>query len=243
LKVAAVPGSDEDGIHGIAADANGWVWGAARDQGVWRVHGDDLSFSQVPGTGGSDFSAKGIAIDRAGLVWAIPLRRDYAMVITPGAGPGAETVDKPIDGFEGPYTYSDMSGEQRRLASNDPGSYRTVFEGCVMGDTEWRDLEFDVETPDATWVIFRARTAETPAELDGAEWFDAAVAPGASTAVPLQTFIAQAGQKPGHYLELMVLLFTDAEGSTSKDGCTVTPGLSPRVLSFGVSHLCTPSVD
>lgn len=239
LKLVPVPGEDGDGVHGIAADADGWVWGAARNQGVWRIHGDDLTFSKVPGTGGDDFSAKGMAVDRDGLVWAIPLRGDYAMVITPGAAPGAETVDKPIDGFDGPYTYSDMSGEQRRLASNEPGTYRSVFEGCSAGDTEWRELDFEVETPNSTWVLFRARSADTIAELEGADWFDVAAAPGARVPVPIQPFITGAGR----YLELMVLLFTNEEGSTSKDGCTVTPDLSPRVLNFAVSHFCAPSVE
>jgi streptogramin lyase len=238
LKLVPVPGEDDDGVHGIAADAKGWVWGAARDEGVWRIHADDLTFSHVPGTGGGDFSAKGMAVDRDGLVWAVPLRKEYAIVITPGQAPGDETVAKPIDGFDGPYTYSDMSGEQRRLAANDPGTYRTVFEGCAHGETDWRSLDYEVETPAATLVIFRARSADTIAELENAEWFDLGSAPGSRAPLPLQAAITPAGQASGRYLELMVLLFTDADDSTSKGGCSVSQGVSPRVLSFGLSKAC-----
>jgi hypothetical protein len=62
------------GIHGIAADASGWVWGAGHDTGVWRIDANTLQLKQVAGTGGPDFNAKGIAVERSGHVWGIPLR-------------------------------------------------------------------------------------------------------------------------------------------------------------------------
>jgi hypothetical protein len=240
-----VAGDETNGVHGIAADANGWVWGAARDMGVWRINAETLEFAQVAGTGGAEFNAKGIAVDRRGRVWGIPYRMDYAMVITPGATINDATVEKPMSGFVGPYTYSDFSGEQRRLAANDPGSYRQVFEGCPVTNnqpTDWQDLEWDVDVPDGTFVVFLARTAATPEDLADAEWFEVAAAPGRESPVSIKPFIDGAGQTPGRYVEIEVRLFTTKVGEESKDRCTSVPAVTPRVKNFGVSFLCAPEL-
>lgn len=239
-----VAGNDTAGIHGIAADASGWIWGAARDLGVWRIDSETLDFVQVAGTGGAEFNAKGIAVDRRGRVWGIPFRESYAMVITPGATIDDAVVEKPMDGFVGPYTYSDMSGEQRRLAANEPGSYRQVFEGCREdgNPTEWKDLEWDIDAPDGTFVIFLARTGDTLAELANADWFEVAGAPARQSPLPITPFIAGAGQSPGRYVEVEVRLFTTKVGEESKDRCMSVPAMTPRVKSFGVSYLCEPEL-
>jgi hypothetical protein len=247
--VREVAGSDDQGVHGIAADANGWVWGGARDLGVWRIHADTLDFVQVAGTGGPDFSAKGMAVDRRGRVWAVPYRLDYAMVITPGATIDDATVEKPIAGFEGPYTYSDMTGEQRRLAANDPGSYRQRFEGCAgPKPTVWRDLSWDVEVPDGTFVLFLARTADTEAELERAPWFQIASTPGHKDPIAIGPFISGAMQTPGRLLEIDVRLYVreQIEIDAPRDRCAAVaePGMvTPRVKSFDVSHACAPGVE
>jgi streptogramin lyase len=240
--VDGVAGIGADGVNGIAADASGWVWGAAGDEGVWRIDGDTLDFQQVAGTGGAEFNAKGIAVDRRGRVWAIPFRMDYAMVITPGDTIDDAMVEKPMDGFVGPYTYSDFSGEQRRLAANDPGSYRQLFEGCAPGDkpTAWGDLEWDVDVPDNTFVVFLARTADSITDLEQAEWFNLIALPGRDAPVEIAPFIRGAGQEPGRYLELEVRLFTTETGSESADGCTSVPAVTPRVRGFGVQYECEP---
>jgi streptogramin lyase len=240
--VDGVAGVQANGVNGIAADASGWVWGAAGDEGVWRIDAETLDFQQVAGTGGAEFNAKGIAVDRRGRVWAIPFRMDYAMVITPGATIDDATVEKPMNGFVGPYTYSDFSGEQRRLAANEPGSYRQLFEGCAAGDkpTAWGDLEWDVDVPDNTFVVFLARTADTIAELEQAEWFNLIALPGRDSPAEIAPFIRGAGQEPGRYLELEVRLFTTETGGESADGCTSVPAVTPRVRSFGVQYECEP---
>lgn len=237
--VPMVAGTDFNGVNGIAADANGFVWGAAGDEGVWRIDSDSLDFQQVTGTGGSDFQAKGIAIDRQGKVWAIPLRQSYAMVITPGPTLAEATVEKPMDGFVGPYTYSDMSGEQRRLAANEPGSYRQMFEGCADDQlTKWSELTWDVDTPMGTTVVFRGRSAASIADLEDAEWFNIAALPGRDGPRDLPTLIAAADQEHGQYFEIDVQLITTELGGTSKDGCSVSPATTPRVKSFSVTHEC-----
>jgi len=244
-----IAGDGIQGIHGIAADAAGWVWGAARDGGVWRIDAETLQGVQVTGTGGDEFSAKGMAIDRQGRVWGIPLgledpALDYALVITPGPTITEATLAKPIAGFGGPYTYSDMSGEQRRLASNEPGSYRQLFQGCGRDEkpTKWRDLSWEAELPDGTWVVFLARTADTIADLEDAEWFNLAAIPGRESPLGIEDFIKGANQAPGRYLEIDVRLFTTEVGSESNDGCTSVPAITPRVKRFGVSFECEPDL-
>jgi hypothetical protein len=233
--------SNDFGIHGIAADAHGWVWGAGHDTGVWRIDAETMQLKQVAGTGGPDFNAKGIAVDRRGRVWAIPLRKDYAIVVTPGMTIDDATVEKPFTGLVGPYTYSDMTGEQRRLASNDPGSYQQVFEGCKLGDkpTKWGKLSWDVEVPDGTLVVFLARTADSPAALKKAAWFQVTPVPGRDSPVEIEPFMKGAMQAPGRYLEIQVRLFTTKTGDESKDRCSSVPMITPRVKSFSVSHLCS----
>ena len=239
-----VAGMEENGVHGIAADANGWVWGGARDLGVWRIDAETLDAVQVTGTGGQDFNAKGMAIDRRGRVWAIPFRLDYAMVITPGATIDDAVVEKPIAGFVGPYTYSDMTGEQRRLAANEPGSYRQVFEGCGKTDkpTKWRDLSWDADVPDGTYLVFRARSAETRAELDKMDWVELTAVPGRDSPLAIKDFFSSSLQTLGHFVEIEVTLVTSEAGSESKDGCSAVPALTPRVKHFGLDFLCEPDL-
>jgi hypothetical protein len=166
------------------------------------------------------------------------------MVITPGATINDAVVEKPIGGFVGPYTYSDMSGEQRRLAANEPGSYRQLFTGCSVdgNPTEWQELSWDVDVPDGTVVVFLARTADTEADLATAEWFEVAVAPGRVSPIEIQPFIDGANQTAGRLIEIEVRLFTTKLGEESKDRCTSVPAITPRVKTFGVSYLCDPGL-
>jgi hypothetical protein len=239
-----IAGSDAQGINGIAADANGWIWGGAGDLGVWRIDAESLAFVQVAGTGGQDFNAKGLAIDRRGRAWAIPLRRDYAMVITPGATIDEAVVEKPISGFVGPYTYSDMTGEQRRLAANEPGSYRQVFEGCKSSTkpTMWRNLSWDADVPDGTYLVFRGRSAETRAELDSAAWVELTAVPGRDSPLAIEDFFSSANRALGRFVEIEVQLVTTEIGSESKDGCSAVPAVTPRVKGFGLDFLCSPDL-
>ena len=242
--VTGLAGTNAQGINGIAADANGWVWGGAGDLGVWRIDSESLAFAQVAGTGGAQFNAKGMAIDRRGRAWAIPLRGTYAMVITPGATINDAVVEKPISGFVGPYTYSDMTGEQRRLAANEPGSYRQVFEGCksTTKPTMWRNLSWDVDVPDGTYLVFRARSASTRAELETMAWVELTAVPGRDSPLEIADFFSSASQTLGRFVEVEVRLVTTQIGSESKDGCSAVPAVTPRVKGFGLDFLCAPDL-
>jgi hypothetical protein len=234
--------TSERGIHGIAADAAGFVWGAGHDTGVWRIDADSLDFVQVAGTGGDEFSAKGMAVDRRGHVWAIPLRQEYAIVITPGATIDDATVEKPIDGLIGPYTYSDMTGEQRRLAANEPGFYRQRFEGCEKSDTQWGMLDYDVEAEGGSQVVFRVRTADDESDLADAEWLEVVAISGPNgPPVDLAATLEGSDIVPGRFLEVEVLLFAPNDPD-DHNRCMFTPTASPRVKSFTVQRVCSTEV-
>ena len=80
-----------------------------------------------------------------------------------------------------------------------------------------------MDVPDGTFVVFLARTAATRAELDDAEWFEVAAAPGRDSPLDDPPFITGAGQTPGQFVEVEVRLFTTQLGEESKDRCTSVP--------------------
>src|SRR5690606_8350133 len=81
--------------------------------------------------------------------------------------------------LQGPYTYSDMTGAQLRLATNPRGYYREVYEGCPEGlSTQWNKLDWSAETPADTSLVWRVRTAATMQGLSGAAWITVAMVPG-----------------------------------------------------------------
>ena len=218
--------------HGVAADANGWVWGANNNGKVIRMNGDTLENTFVD-VGGS---TKGMAVDKDGKIWSISYKQTYASVIKPGPGLNDnDATPQAVKGLVGPYTYSDMTGLQAILAKNDPGHYRERFEGCSgTKTTTWITLDWDVMTPAGTTVIFRARTAATEAALDAAKWVTMAVIPTAVPPVNLDTKFKAAGVVPAKFLDVEVWLSV-AQSTQSL--------VTPKVKSFGVTHSCPPDVQ
>ena len=214
--------------HGIAADANGWVWGAS-DPTVVRVQGDTLEWTKV-----DVGSSKGMAVDKDGKIWAISYMQEFASVITPGPNLGDNPVQQPVHGLVGPYTYSDMTGLQAALAKNQPGHYLETFEGCEQNSTTWYELTWDVVTPKDTSVMFRGRTAATTAGLATAKWVTLAVIPTAVPPVDLDAKFKAAGVKPEKYFDLEVWLSVTADDQTL---------VTPKVKSFEVTHSCPPQVQ
>ncbi len=215
--------------HGIAADGEGWVWAACGGHGVLRLEADDPSnHAIVDGSAGA--SNKGMAVDRDGKIWSVT-RGTNAVVITPGPGLLDATVDsESATGFQSPYTYSDMTGEQLRLATTPRGHYRRVFEACADApeiEPTWLELAFEADAPPGTQVIFRARTADTRAALAEAEFIVLAELPPPADRVSLAERFAAAGLAHGRFLEVEALLLR-------QDGVMATP----RVRSFGPTHEC-----
>jgi hypothetical protein len=229
-------------VHGIGADRAGWVWGAHLEVGLIRVNAETLEATQITVPGG----AKGIGIDRLGKVWAVAYGPTTS-VVQPGPTLADATVVGSVSGLATPYTYSDMTGEQLRLASNEPGHYRQLFEGCTAeGKTKptmWRDFEWDVDVPNGTWVVFVARTADSLADLEQADWFDLAAAPGHTSPLEIEPYISGAGQTPGRYVEIEVRLFTTDTGAAANRCEDGSAGLTPRVKNLSLSFECEPEIE
>jgi hypothetical protein len=215
--------------HGVAADANGFVWGARHPQ-VVRLNGDTMEFTVV-----NTSSSKGMAVDKDGKIWAISYKGTFATVIEPGAAlTDNKIISNAVTGLGSPYTYSDMTGLQAALAKNDPGHYLQTFEGCSEGNTKWITLDWDVETPAETMVMFRVRTAATTDALANAKWVTAAVIPTAVPPIDLEAKFASQGVTADKYLDVEVWLSVNAA-----DQSLVTP----KVRSFGVQFSCPPKVQ
>lgn len=238
-RLVEVPRSDF--VMGIGADRDGWIWGA-RGADILRIHGDTLATAQIP-VGWS----KGVGIDTNGKVWAISQATE-AYVIDPGADLNAASIVHTVGGLGSPYTYSDMTGEQLRLGTREPGYYRQVFEGCPATDvvpTEWRDLTYDAELPGGTWIVFRARTADTRKDLATASWVDIGAAPGRDSPIEIAAFFA--GKDLGRLVEVEVELLNHDAPTPVVDRCTRSAGagaaVTPRVHSFGLSHRCLDTIQ
>jgi outer membrane protein assembly factor BamB len=234
----ALAGAASSETHGIGADRSGFVWGAqpGTGGGLVRINAETLETLKVPLTA----PAKGIGIDRFGKVWGIA-QATMTQVVQPGATIADNPVVGMVQGLVDPYTYSDMTGEQLRLASNAaPGTYRQLLEGvCPDGHTDdgWQEFKWDVETPTDTWVVFNIRTADTIKSLEAADYIPLAGAPSMVDSTSIAEALAREGIDSGKYLEIAVELY----GAVGSEGrCGSTPDITPRVKAFTASFTCTP---
>ncbi|MEM9863411.1 MAG: hypothetical protein AAF938_17580 [Myxococcota bacterium] len=228
-------------VHGIAADAVGFVWGAAQGNGISRVDADSLENTVVvdstnPTITTVGASNKGMAVDAEGKIWSIT-QTNEAIVVRPGATLMENAVERGVaSSIYRPYTYSDMTGLQLRLATNPRGFYRHIFEACGSEagafNPAWGELRFDAETPAGTSVTFRVRTAGTREDLDAQEWITVGMTPPDSPPFDVGAALAEAGVMPGAFLMVEVIL--EAERSSSIEVVT------PRVSAIDVTHTCNP---
>jgi len=188
---------------------------------LWPALRDRASGFLIPGVGYS--SRRGGWL---GLSYFQVLGRSADATVTTGVAPGPSLR----------YTYSDMTGQQLRLATNPFGYYRHIFEGCAdtVSNTEWRDLAWTAETPPGTLLRFRVRTAATRAGLEAAMWVVVADVPPDVSPADIKAELMAAGVTPRRFLELEVRL-----ESTRTSGTAV---VTPRVSSMDVAHVCVPII-
>jgi hypothetical protein len=142
------------------------------------------------------------------------------------------------DRIVGPYTYSDMTGQQLRLATNPRGYYRRTFEGCPEGTsdgTDWAELRWTADVPPGTRLVFRARTAATREGLEAAAWVLVAEVPPAASPADLRAALSGAGVTPERYLEIEVQLHSERPSTPSEI-------ITPRVFSIETTHICPPTI-
>ncbi len=216
-------------VHGIAADSEGYVWGAAMGA-VYRINADDPS-QLVSVAGAEGWSAKGAAVDAEGKIWMINISHNNATVIVPGPGINDATVMTGIAPvFSTPYTYSDMTGTQQRYAMEPHGFYRATLAGCEDGETQWQSLTFNVTTPPHATVVIRVRTADALDALEDARWVTVASIPPDVSPVSVADALSREGVTPGAYLQVDIGLQSDIVDSTEP--------LSPVVYDLSVVHYC-----
>ena len=223
-------------IHGIAADADGYVYGAAMSEGVIRFDAEDLTRSTyISGT--RNRSVKGVAVDFHDRLWAINLEHNDAFVIEPGPGLYDGQVMETIPGLVGPYTYSDMTGSQLRFATDQRGVWRHRFEGCHSHQyhyTEWQTLRFIAEAEGGSELEWRIRAADHPSALADASWISLGTIPPKTSPIDLRARLANHGLARAQFLEVEVRLRPEREGNEF---------FVPRVETMDIIAECPPIVN
>ena len=233
LRIVSVPGT---GAQGIGADAAGFIWAADQGGGrVWRLDAENpLMYTEIPA-----IAPRGIGIDSDGKVWGINRTNTSptATVITPGATLDSFTVERAVGPIlNSPYTYSDMTGLQLRLATNPFGWYRAIFEGCLDDTmrTTWDDVLWTGDVPEGTSLTLRARTSDSLDDLATLDWIVLGTSPPAVGSVNVRDALAAAMIEPGFYIEVEIRLETERSVSTEL--------VTPRITSFGVEKVCPGAV-
>ncbi len=193
---------------GIAADENGWVYGAGQGSGIHRINADNPDERTIiaGSTGGSSYGI-GVALD--GKVWGVNIHHNTAFVIEPGAGLNDGQIVHTQTGFVFPYTYSDMTGSQLRLATNRQGIYTETFEGCseeFFHHNEWEQLHYNVVVPDGASIKIRIRVANTKAALSSAAWIDAVEVPTGTSPLDIKSILEPLGLHRHSFLQVEVQL-------------------------------------
>ncbi len=210
---------------GIAVDGSGNAW-TTGSGGTWRINTENpTQWHRM-----TSLRGWGVAIAADDRAWVIGRWDNKAWVVEPGAALNSNTVNETARTLVTPYTYSDMTGQQLRLAATPRGTYLATFEGCGT-NTRWENLVFDVDTPPNTTVGFRVRTAATRAGLSTASWYGVGVAPTAASPLSVASVLDLAGVPHGAFAQLEIAL-----GSSILDP---TMFVTPRVRSVQLEHTCS----
>jgi hypothetical protein len=216
------------GSGGIAADASGWIW-ASNGTSTTRIDAETMAGIQISAPN------KGVAIDSDGRV--ITVQNTGVHLIEPGATLNDYTLSNNVAALEGfAYAYSDMTGVQTRLASDEPGWYRHVFEGCDEGaSTDWRKLEWDVETPTGTYTLFSVRSADNVADLADAPWKPAVSCASGEDCMTVE--------ETGRFIEVEVRLTASAAAEVGAQGCSFEAGASARIKRVAAKYSFTGPIE
>ncbi len=202
---------------GIAVDAEGnaytgeYGWG----DGPRKIDAETLEVTAIPG----DVGGHGWAVDFDGFVWSVPTPGTQAFVTDP------DTLERVavVDGLDGPYTYSDMTGFQLVNATNPSGIYPHVFEGCGAGTTIWDELSWEAVVPPGSSISFAAKTADDLVALASTPLVDLGSDPADEAPLSLALAFADAGVTPGALLYLETTLRSlDREAAPVLENLRVT---------------------
>ena len=217
----AYPGAPRGLAASVIRDATGKVIGG-KVYGGHCSYGDnsnrkisviDIKTLQVESPIDMGFSGcpVGVAIDSDGNLWAVNNGTSNATKI--------DTAKKTVIGTypvgKNPYTYSDMTGAFFHKDIVPEGYYRIVYEGPAFDEytAEWYDVWWDevrveFSAPGGSSIGFRARTANSLAELEVAPWSPVqGPFPPATFPYKLDKALGQGAVGP-RYMELEVILYS-----------------------------------
>ncbi|MEK6609063.1 MAG: hypothetical protein AABZ30_15500 [Myxococcota bacterium] len=207
--------------RGVAHDGEGFVW-VAVNNGPSGVHKIDAATMTTVATIPIATTLVGMAVDFNGYIWAVDQGYSQVYRIDPDT-----LALSTVPTGSNPYTYSDMTGFQLVNAAPPVGTYRTIVEGCGP-ETQWYELHWSAETPESTFVRFRARAANDEAELAAEAFVAVAQQPDDLSPADLMAALETAaiGASYGALLELEIALGSE------------TAGVTPSLASVGVTSSC-----
>lgn len=125
---------------------------------------------------------------------------------------------------QNPYTYSDMTGVQLRIAGTPFGIYRHTFKSdCAPLKTTWTEVTYDLDTPAGTTIEISSRGAGNLQALDTALFGPSTSIPPA-VAGPIVPAIAEGVDNA--YLQLQFKMTTNAQDKT------------PLVKNLSAKYIC-----
>jgi streptogramin lyase len=173
--------------RGVAIDGNGNVWvpcshiNTTETQLVVKLSPNGQIIGQYTDVGKHSI---GVAVDADGFVWVISYSQNQAVKLNANTG---VTAAKYSTGGVEPYTYSDMTGFAfQSLSKSAEGYWRGIHSSqCV---SRWESISWKAHTPANTSITVRARTADSRAALNNAQW-SPAVSNGGIPNVPENPWI------------------------------------------------------
>ena len=169
-------------LRGLALDSKFNLWIADTQNGIYHVDaspqfGSGMVFKKLvsPRGVGTNFYYLGIGIDKNEQPWVVS-EGTGNITSAPVAASGRiyhidPTTYAPTSVTVGanPYTYSDMTGAQLRIAGKPFGIYRHTFKSdCAPQKTTWTEVTYDLVTPPGTTVDISARGAGDTTSLNTA---------------------------------------------------------------------------
>jgi len=209
--------------RGVVATDDNTIWVANSGNGtVTHYDNNGNLLNTIPGFN----QPTGVAVDKAGNVWACDLADEYVHMIDPTLPIPAITLSKRVIGGNH-YTYSDMTGMVARNITTNEGTWDVLYT-CGKNGTSWGTVSWNTgacqadPVPIGTSITVEVRSADSQNDLPLCLWQTA------DNGVPLLPALQ------GKYIEIRATLQTDdynAHGSPVLCDLTVEP-TEPTGLTF-----------
>jgi len=227
-------------LRGLALDSKFNLWVADTCNGIYHMdaspaYGGGMTVKKLisPRGVGSNFYYLGIGLDKNEQPWVVS--EGTGNLGTPATGgsdpsgriyhinPTDYTFATTVVG-NNPYTYSDMTGAQLRIAGSPFGIYRHTFKSdCAPLKTTWTSVTYDLQTPPGTSVDISARGAGDLTSLNTALFGPATSIPPAQ-AGPFTPSINEGVDNS--YLQLQFKLNANS------------PSITPTVNNLNATFIC-----